>query len=215
MLSLRLRLWLCFAALAGLSGCTPSIGDKCVLSTDCSIRGDRLCDTSQPGGYCTIFNCQGNLCPEEAACILFHPNVQGCQYDDRSPSRTGRTFCMRQCNTNSDCREGYVCADPRQPPWSALILDDDQNQRVCIVPPDNGVIGPGATVSIEDAAVCSPQPPEAGPLDGGMSVMPEASFDTGSDVTDAPVDVVDAGDAADAGGDVSDAGAPDAPDGGG
>jgi hypothetical protein len=213
MLSLRLRLLAIAGALWGLAGCTPSIGDKCTLSTDCSIRGDRLCDTSQPGGYCTIFNCIGNTCPDKAACVLFHANVQGCQYDDRAPSRTGRTFCLAQCTSNSDCRDGYVCADPRQAPWSALILDDDQGQRVCIVPPDDGVIGPGAQVSIADAAVCSASPADAAPLDGGMSIMPEASFDTGADVASDASDA--ATDAADAGADVSDAGAPDAPDGGG
>jgi hypothetical protein len=199
-----------------LAGCTPSIGDSCVLSTDCSIRGDRLCDTAQPGGYCTIFNCNTNTCPDNSACILFHSNVQGCPYDDREPSRTGRTFCMAQCRSNSDCRDGYVCSDPRKAPWNALILDDNQSEAVCIVPPDDGVIGGDASVQVSDAAVCSNAPPDAGfLLDGGMSMMPEASFDTGSDVTMS----IDSGDAAndvstDAAGDVEDAGAPDAPDGG-
>src|SRR5215472_9668661 len=109
-----------------LGGCTPSIGDKCVLSTDCSLRGDRLCDTSQPEGYCTIFNCAGNSCPNDAACVLFHANLQGCPYDDRTPSRTGRSFCMAHCSSDSDCRSGYVCRDPRQQPWGAVILDDNQ-----------------------------------------------------------------------------------------
>src|SRR4051794_40702327 len=54
------------AAFAVLAACTPSIGDKCVLSTDCSTRGDRLCDTAQPDGYCTQFNCAKNSCPDEA-----------------------------------------------------------------------------------------------------------------------------------------------------
>ena len=138
-------------------GCTPSIGDKCVLSTDCSINGDRLCDTSQPGGYCTIFNCRGDLCPDEAACVLFHAAVQGCGYNDRESSRTGRTLCMAQCHSDSDCRGGYICADPRQEPWAAVIIDDDQTQRVCIVPPDNGIVGgPEAVASVPDAAVCLP-----------------------------------------------------------
>src|SRR3954471_3131253 len=84
-------------------GCTPSIGDKCVLSTDCSTRGDRLCDTSQPDGYCTQFNCAKNGCPDEAACVLFNSNVPGCGYDDRAGgygSRVARSFCVAKCSSN-------------------------------------------------------------------------------------------------------------------
>ena len=60
---------LAFTALA--LGCTPSIGDECVTSLDCSQLGDRLCDASQPLGYCTIFNCEPDACPEEAICMGF------------------------------------------------------------------------------------------------------------------------------------------------
>src|SRR5688572_5473529 len=90
-----IRLLVVLPVLGLALACTPEIGDKCILSTDCSIRGDRLCDNSQPEGYCTIFNCAGNLCPKNAACVLFNPAVQGCGFDDRaSPPRTGRTVCM-------------------------------------------------------------------------------------------------------------------------
>ena len=41
-----------------LAGCSAEIGDDCSNSTDCSSTGDRLCDTTQPGGYCTLFNCE-------------------------------------------------------------------------------------------------------------------------------------------------------------
>src|SRR4051812_38010306 len=77
------RSLLAAAVIGMLAGCTPSIGDKCVLSTDCSTRGDRLCDTSQPDGYCTQFNCSKNGCPDDSACVLFNANVPGCGYDDR------------------------------------------------------------------------------------------------------------------------------------
>jgi hypothetical protein len=186
-------------------GCTPSIGDKCVLSTDCSIRGDRLCDTAQPGGYCTIFGCRGNLCPDEAACVLFNAAVQGCGYDDRQNSRTGRTFCMAQCHTDSDCRGGYICADPRKTPWSAVILDDDQTQKVCIVTPDTGessVGGPATLASMPDAAVCQPAAPDLGTTGSGA--------DAGTDAADAGAD---AG-AGDAGADAADGGIVDAAGGG-
>jgi hypothetical protein len=207
---------LLLAALS-LLGCTPSIGDKCVLSTDCSLRGDRLCDTSQPGGYCTIFNCGGNSCPDNAACVLFHAAVQGCGYTDRRTSRTGRTFCMASCGSNSDCRAGYVCADPRNSPWNAVILDDNQAELVCIVPPDDGVISPPST-SESDAAVCQETPPSidasivlsdaaTGAVDAGV----EAGLEAGADAAgDAPSEG-----AADAPTDALDAGAADAPDSGG
>src|SRR5689334_9273278 len=83
--------------LASAIACTPEIGDKCVLSTDCSVRGDRLCDNSQPGGYCTVFNCKGSDCPDQAACVLFNAAVQGCGFDDRAGNfggRTARSFCV-------------------------------------------------------------------------------------------------------------------------
>jgi hypothetical protein len=176
-------------ALLVLAGCTPSIGDKCVLSTDCSIRGDRLCDTSQPDGYCTIFNCRGNLCPDEAACVLFNAAVQGCGYSDRAPSRTGRTFCMAQCHSNSDCRDRYICAYPRQGPWNAVILDDDQTQKVCIVPPETGQLGVGGP-NVVDAAVCqSPSVPNASLADGGVDAAADAGApDAGTDAADASSD---------------------------
>ena len=215
------RLRLLVLAVLALAGCTPSIGDKCVLSTDCSIRGDRLCDTSQPDGYCTIFNCQGNLCPNNAACVQFYSSVPGCGFNDRNtPSRTGQTFCMAQCNGNSDCRTGYVCADPRQQPWNALILDDNQAELVCIVPPDSN----GATnASVPDAAVCQANGPMVPPIDATPPMMTpmdashEASvMDSSAQDTGAPESGVDAAaDASDAAGDVADAGAPDAPDAGG
>jgi hypothetical protein len=194
-------------------GCTPSIGDKCTLSTDCSVRGDRLCDTAQPGGYCTIFNCRGNLCPDDAACVLFNAAIQGCGYNDRSISRTARTFCMAQCHSNSDCRDGYICSDPRQAPWSAVLLDDDQTRRVCIVPPDNG----RSTLASEpDAAVCMPSAPVETDA-GGDAQGPDAGIDAGADAeTDAGADA-DAGAAdatADAGAADADSGVTDAAEGG-
>jgi hypothetical protein len=82
---------------AWLTGCTPVIGDSCVLSTDCASDGTRVCDTSEPGGYCTVLNCTGNalgaVCPDYAVCIDFQPNVPGCPANVRSPSRTSYSEC--------------------------------------------------------------------------------------------------------------------------
>jgi hypothetical protein len=89
--------------LAGVAlGCKPEIGDSCRISTDCSTIGDRLCDTSMPGGYCTLFNCTESSCPDEALCVEFHADAE----------RFARRFCVRSCGKADDCREGYVCIDP-------------------------------------------------------------------------------------------------------
>jgi hypothetical protein len=163
-------------ALLGAAGCTPQIGDKCVLSTDCSTQGTLVCDPTQPGGYCTEVNCQGNLCPNQAACVLFNATLPGCAYDDHAGpmgARTGESFCMKQCHHDSDCRAGYECIDPRSVPWDGIILDDDQTQHICIGIPDPPT--PDASVDY-DAAVCQAAGPPVPPLDASITYMPDASL---------------------------------------
>lgn len=169
--------WIAAAAIASVAiACTPEIGDKCIVSTDCSVRGDRLCDNSQPGGYCTQLNCRAGSCADEGSCVLFGSALPGCGFDDRAGpfgSRVGRSFCMAQCESDSDCREGYTCVDPRTAPWNAVILDDNQIKRSCLPRPtsdaglalvgDSGV-APDASIVVTDAStnaslVCGPNPP--------------------------------------------------------
>jgi hypothetical protein len=207
-----------------LSGCQKHIGDDCVLSTDCSIQGNRQCDTSQPGGYCTQFFCNTNSCPDNAACILFEGAVPGCAYDDyESPARTARSLCMKTCGSDGDCRDGYVCRDPKQPPWNAEILDDWQHSLVCIVPPDQGIAG--VNMSVEDAAVCQPTGPKVPGIDASTNVVEAGGGDATVDApadgpADGPSDATgdaDAGDSSgvDATGDgEGDAGSSDAAEGG-
>jgi hypothetical protein len=192
--------------LSAVAACTPEIGDKCILSTDCSVRSDRVCDTSQPNGYCTQ-NCRGNSCPDKAACVLYNTSIQGCGFDDRSGpfgSRVARSFCTARCFTNADCRteDGYVCADPKQYPWNAFILDDVQDQLVCLVIPSDGLDG-GVDASTADAAVCSATGPNVAPIDAGKAKMMDAAA-VDANVADAGADtgMVDSGitDAADGGG---------------
>ena len=91
-LSHNVSLVLAALALIVCAGCTAQVGDACETDADC---GQALrCDRSQPDGYCTVNACAVNGCPEESACI---------QFQDES------TFCMRRCDTTSDCRDGYVC----------------------------------------------------------------------------------------------------------
>jgi hypothetical protein len=137
-------------------GCTPQVGDSCVLSTDCGTTGNLVCDTSAFEGYCTQVDCVPGQCPNNAACILFNPSVPGCGYDDRQAgSRIGEQFCMATCSSNSDCRVGYVCANPIEAPWFADNLDAQQTQQVCIPVPVTGTVG-GDSGPMEDpdAQVC-------------------------------------------------------------
>ena len=112
-------------------GCKPQIGDSCKLSTDCSVTGDRLCDTSQPDGYCTIFNCEFGTCPGESACIEFHPGSNAPSPPSVSTSRFARRFCIATCGQASDCRSGYVCVDPKD--RDARMLDNNASYpKVCL-----------------------------------------------------------------------------------
>ncbi len=170
------------------TGCTPVIGDSCTLSTDCASDGTRICDTSEPGGYCTVLNCTGNnlgsVCPDNAICVLFNPNVPGCPFSARSPSRISESQCRNTCSTNSDCRTDYICALPSAPPWSAEILDPDQSAMVCLpqlVFLDGGIspVNYGYDGSLSPDAippVCQAAGPtfDAGfpPIDSGIDAAP-------------------------------------------
>jgi hypothetical protein len=128
-----------FAAFAFAAGCSPKIGDKCTVSTDCSATGDRLCDITEPGGYCTIFNCEPDGCPDDAACINFGTTlsvgdpgaiIPGCTASQgNSPYQ--RSFCLASCKTDGDCRAGYSCLEP------ALVggekADYNRSNKVCAV----------------------------------------------------------------------------------
>jgi hypothetical protein len=130
-----LRVWAGVAALAALAGCSPKIGDSCTVSTDCSATGDRLCDITEPGGYCTIFNCEPDGCPDDAECINFGTQlsaVQGCSASqDNSPYQ--RSFCMASCKSDGDCRGGYNCVEPSV--VFGVKSDTMRSNKICAVVP--------------------------------------------------------------------------------
>lgn len=119
-----------------VAGCAPEIGDACDTSTDCSQSGERLCDVSQQGGYCTVFDCEKGMCPEEATCVVFAASpsrVDACiQETGTSPSQ--RSFCMLACEVHSDCRveDGYGCLDPTVAGGESV---DEPGRRVCMFNP--------------------------------------------------------------------------------
>lgn len=118
--------------LAGLtlSACAPEIGDECETSADCSITGDRLCDLSQPGGYCTVQSCDPGSCPDEARCVEWRGQ----------PTRTAETWCMVRCEEDDDCRtdNGYVCVradeleDAQGQPIAEVIDEGASEGRFCV-----------------------------------------------------------------------------------
>jgi hypothetical protein len=196
-MSQKVFFFLSVALLAlGAVGCQPHIGDKCVLNTDCSVTGTLQCDTSMPGGYCTIFNCGPNSCPDGNACYLFHAEVQGCPYSDRDPSRTAHSFCLEDCSKNSDCRYGYTCTDLRQPPWNAILLDDNQNQPACVPNKDTAFSEQGAAIATGTAApVCQSYPDVDAAFPDEDAGEPFTPLDSGADATLGDAGAADASDA--------------------
>jgi hypothetical protein len=149
-------------ALLALSavGCGRSIGDACTTNVDCSQDGNRDCDLSQPGGYCTVIGCDEKSCPSEAVCIRVFPyeyktsdNVcvqdsecaadQLCLPDVPTgfcvPRASERRFCAKSCSSNDDCRGGYVCHEagiegnqPTSSTYGSIALVAAPNQSTVI-----------------------------------------------------------------------------------
>jgi hypothetical protein len=137
-------------------GCAPKIGDSCSVSTDCSVNGDRLCDTTQPGGYCTVFNCQPDSCPGNSVCVAFRDSSCG-EVSGRAV-RFQRTFCMASCDSNGDCRAGYTCRDV-----GVQIVDTNpSNGNVCAV-------AVSSQEPVLEAGVDAETPPICSPFDGSFS----------------------------------------------
>jgi hypothetical protein len=117
------------AALAGVvflgaGACSRQIGDDCSTAADCEPNGSRVCDRSQPGGYCTILNCDERSCPSEAACIRFFPAqylTKACNpacedlpcvvdsADGACPAECGKGP-TNDCNTDEICLDAGICA---------------------------------------------------------------------------------------------------------
>lgn len=128
--SLRFVLSLAFVAAIG---CAPRIGDGCYTQTNCSINGDRVCDVTQPGGYCTVFDCSPDTCPDDSVCVRFEPDT----------ARLSRNVCMRRCSGNGDCRQdkGYSCVGNATGSIFAVVVGDGGT-----MPGDGGLVP--ATVPI-------------------------------------------------------------------
>jgi hypothetical protein len=140
-------------AITALVACRPQIGDECETSVDCSSTQERLCDISQPGGYCTIFNCEPDTCPDESACIEYaaQPSVLPECRDPHATTRYQRSFCLQKCEEDGDCRDRYVCTRiDAANPWGAINVDGG-DVKVCTVPYSGKPLVPGE----HETAVCS------------------------------------------------------------
>lgn len=89
-----------------LGGCVPGIGDGCKQDADCP--SEAICDSTAPGGYCTIPDCRPGDCPDRSICVEF----------DRDTS-----YCMKYCEGDSECRDGYTCRD------------GEKSRSYCYLPP--------------------------------------------------------------------------------
>lgn len=149
-------------ALAAFSGCGKEIGDSCVVSSDCSPNGDRQCDNSQKEGYCTIMGCDFSTCPEEAVCVRFFTggfsnrtcenSPDDCSLDELCdinkrcvPESSEIRYCMKTCESNDDCRDGYECRDLAkmkshggEPVLEGNAPVDDTSPKFCAVAPAAG-----------------------------------------------------------------------------
>ena len=119
---------LAVAAVASLfvlgSGCGHNIGDSCAQNVDCQPDGTRFCDTSAPGGYCTIDGCDTDTCPGGSVCIRFLTPVlnEPCTFDTTEP------FSRSDCPHEDD---RCVC--------------DVTVKNVCVGTGQNGHCAPEAT----------------------------------------------------------------------
>ncbi|MBK8479696.1 MAG: hypothetical protein IPL40_00745 [Proteobacteria bacterium] len=120
-----------------LGGCGTAIGDGCSDNVDCATDGTRVCDLTQPRGYCTVLGCSARSCPDSAVCVAFYsanPWTAACNpltedavgvgvvpSDDCNAEEvclsSGRCalraaaqrFCMKSCRRDGDCRGDYAC----------------------------------------------------------------------------------------------------------
>ncbi|HET6150672.1 MAG TPA: hypothetical protein VFH68_24240 [Polyangia bacterium] len=123
-------------------GCARSIGDECQINTDCSANGDRTCDMSQPGGYCTIDGCDQTSCPEDSVCVRFFPEQflsrpcnPACE-DTDPPSSSDPTSAASRCpdrapactelSRTDDCSADEICLP------AGLCAPRSNERRLCV-----------------------------------------------------------------------------------
>jgi len=131
-------------AVLGLPGCKKKIGDACRRSTDCSIRGDRVCDlshrvnsagveTPSGSGECTVEGCGIDSCPKEAECV----KVYGTDFLTIACDPLREDLAVALPPTGDDeCPDGCTLAGPDDFSDVAYCacepLDDCEAHEVCL-----------------------------------------------------------------------------------
>ncbi|HEX4455458.1 MAG TPA: hypothetical protein VH143_31580 [Kofleriaceae bacterium] len=162
-------------ALASVAaGCGYQIGESCIVDTDCSADGSRVCDETEPSGYCTIIGCDYNTCPENSECVRFYTGsfanepcdyqmedngANACSYDEECslagqcvPRAAEIRYCMANCSTSGDCRDGYECRNYNTAPGSDTTFQAGTMQE------DGGevVLAPGDKDEPGTTGFCAP-----------------------------------------------------------
>jgi len=158
---------------AAFSGCSRGIGDSCDTALMCSANATRLCDLTQPSGYCTLANCEDGTCPSESVCVTFWTQT------DRSADeeRLSVNYCMRKCDERSDCRdnEGYDCVSSSTfGTHHEVSIENHPGQKFCAAQsaPIAAVADAGAPLSSPDAGASMPDAGASGDEDAAVMSMP-------------------------------------------
>ncbi len=123
----RLSVLVVASTLVAAAGCTHNIGDPCNTNVDCSPAGDRFCDTSAPGGYCTVEGCDVNTCPNSEACVRFLTQRldEPCTYDPAQPfSRADCPESDEECICDTAIPDGGTTC-------TAHCAPEDSERRWC------------------------------------------------------------------------------------
>jgi hypothetical protein len=107
--------------------CGHNIGDRCASNVDCAQDGSRICDLSQPGGYCTLDGCDDSSCPSESVCVRFfdqkYPTTTPCPDPNAAPGTVG------ECQPDELC---VVCGpSSSQPNPQSCCVPSVSERRYC------------------------------------------------------------------------------------
>lgn len=94
------------SGLSACPGCTVLIGDACSASAPCgvgTVNTSYICDTTQPGGYCTR---PCSVVGDTRECRFSGDQLDGiCA----RPGDGGDPQCALRCIGDGECRAGYRC----------------------------------------------------------------------------------------------------------